>query len=161
MIITFVCMLYEELKLVFVIINNYKGKSEKQLVYKIDSRGVVGWLVRYPKTFPCFPCTYTLPHSLIFLCHFFSLKIYCCRRLYTHMHIKHTNNNNYRRRPKKTQHLSSVPLAFNFYVYLTFIILFREEAKLAIQEGNDQLAMLRRQVALGQMYPSGKSVMES
>ena len=46
-------------------------------------------------------------------------------------------------------------------MYLTFIILFREEAKLAIQEGNDQLAMLRRQVALGQMYPSGKSVMES
>ena len=40
-------------------------------------------------------------------------------------------------------------------------LLCREEATAAFQDGQEQLAMLRRQVALGQMYPSGKSVMES
>jgi hypothetical protein len=36
----------------------------------------------------------------------------------------------------------------------------REQAVMALQEGEAQLAVLRRQVVLGQMYPSGGSVMD-
>ena len=39
-------------------------------------------------------------------------------------------------------------------------ILCREEAVAAIKDGETQLATLRRQVVLGKMYPSAKSVME-
>ena len=54
--------------------------------------------------------------------------------------------------------------SYHFFFPLHLIsntLLSREEATAAFQDGQEQLAMLRRQVALGQMYPSGKSVMES
>mmetsp|Transcript_34962 Transcript_34962/g.104293 ORF Transcript_34962/g.104293 Transcript_34962/m.104293 type:complete len:83 (-) Transcript_34962:382-630(-) len=35
-----------------------------------------------------------------------------------------------------------------------------EEASAALAEGQQQLEVLRRQVILGQLYPSGRSVME-
>ena len=36
----------------------------------------------------------------------------------------------------------------------------REEAQAAIQEGQQQLEVLRRQAVLGKLYPSARSVME-
>eukprot|EP00567_Pseudictyota_dubia_P007292 CAMPEP_0197436114 /NCGR_PEP_ID=MMETSP1175-20131217/3591_1 /TAXON_ID=1003142 /ORGANISM="Triceratium dubium, Strain CCMP147" /LENGTH=80 /DNA_ID=CAMNT_0042965321 /DNA_START=15 /DNA_END=257 /DNA_ORIENTATION=+ len=36
-----------------------------------------------------------------------------------------------------------------------------EEASTALSDGMEQLEMLRRQVVLGQLYPSGRSVMET
>jgi hypothetical protein len=36
----------------------------------------------------------------------------------------------------------------------------REKATAAIKEGQEQLEILKRQVILGRLYPSGKSVME-
>ena len=36
----------------------------------------------------------------------------------------------------------------------------REEAAAAIRDGEEQLQILKRQVVLGQLYPSSRSVME-
>ena len=39
-------------------------------------------------------------------------------------------------------------------------LFFREEAAAALKEGQDQLEVLKRQVVLGKLYPSARSVME-
>jgi hypothetical protein len=39
-------------------------------------------------------------------------------------------------------------------------LFYREEAIAAFKKGETQLAGLKRQVVLGQMYPSSRSVME-
>jgi hypothetical protein len=38
--------------------------------------------------------------------------------------------------------------------------MFREQAVAALKEGENQLELLKRQVVLGKMYPSARSVME-
>jgi hypothetical protein len=36
----------------------------------------------------------------------------------------------------------------------------REEAAVALKQGEEQLSLVKRQVVLGKMYPSARSVME-
>jgi len=67
----------------------------------------------------------------------------------------------------KSQYAHIVVCVYNDYVThigcslsLCFLSLFREDAAVAIRDGEQQLAMLQRQSTMSQMYPSAKSVME-
>jgi hypothetical protein len=47
------------------------------------------------------------------------------------------------------------------YCFLFWFIYFRQETTAAIQGGQEQLELLKRQVVLGKLYPSARSVMDS
>jgi hypothetical protein len=48
----------------------------------------------------------------------------------------------------------------SFFAYLVHLPPRREEAAAAIIDGEEQLKVLKRQVVLGKLYPSSRSVME-
>lgn len=52
---------------------------------------------------------------------------------------------------------SSLPL----YTHYTYIHINSDDAIAAIRGGEEQLAVLRRQALIGNLYPSGSSVMDS
>jgi hypothetical protein len=47
------------------------------------------------------------------------------------------------------------------YCFLFWFIYFRQETTAAIQGGQEQLELLKRQVVLGKVYPSAGSVMDT
>ena len=47
------------------------------------------------------------------------------------------------------------------YVFILLYTTIRNEAELAFQEGKENLEILKRQVVLGSLYPSARSVMEN
>jgi hypothetical protein len=56
--------------------------------------------------------------------------------------------------------LAVLVLPFHFSRFMIPGLFYREEAVAAFKKGETQLAGLKRQVVLGQMYPSSRSVME-